>query len=233
MQHRYTQPCGWYLKYFPQTNHWTSQLHINLSNSEFAVLMFDIQHKNQWSLFLLGVRFTGFPRKTLTYFCIKWLLQYLFYICIGLLRQIESPVGQVEKSKNITLDKTSIFFALEGNLLSQACRKFFLFLGFMWISHWWMLLILAKLGPKLLIALGGSGLPLIIVFWKYFVCPSCIKNFIYENVWQNVLKFTVVKEPPLCDSSVCYRSNVHLSSSTCFFCFLLAWRLCKKCVTIR
>ena len=66
----------------------------------------------------------------------------------------------------ITRARTSIFLALEGNLLSQACKKFFLFLGFMWISHWWMLLMLAKLGPgpARAMAEGGPGLPRIIGF---------------------------------------------------------------------
>ena len=65
----------------------------------------------------------------------------------------------------ITLASTSIFLALEGNLLSQACRKFFLLRGFMWISHWWMLLMFAKFGPgPPLIPLGGPGLPRIIGF---------------------------------------------------------------------
>lgn len=36
----------------------------------------------------------------------------------------------------------------------------------MWISHWWMLLMLAKFGRELLIAPGGPGLPLIIGFWN-------------------------------------------------------------------
>ena len=138
----------------------------------------------------------------------------------------------------MTLDNTSIFFAREGNLLSQAwnklnsdkwwnippidwiiwtsimqkmnpvscircpenkvksiqariqistCRKFCRFLGFMWISHWWMLLMLAKFGSELLIAPGGPGLPLIIGFWNGAVWGRRgnreIESEIGEQVW--------------------------------------------------
>ena len=56
---------------------------------------------------------------------------------------------------------------LRGSDPNLTWRKFCRFLGFMWISHWWMLLMLAKFGSELLIAPGGPGLPLIIIgFWN-------------------------------------------------------------------
>ena len=41
--------------------------------------------------------------------------------------------------------------------------------------------------------------------------------------WGSKSKLTMGKDPPLCESSaMCSGSKAHLSSSTCFFCFLLA-----------
>ena len=77
---------------------------------------------------------------------------------------------------NISLDKTSIFLYSWRKYVEPSCRKFFLFHGFVWISHWWIPLILAKLGPDPLTVPRCPGLPHIMCFWKYFVFPNCIKN---------------------------------------------------------